>query len=235
MRPRFYLNTLVLVMLLFLAAGAGQGAQAAGSEGVSAKLIKPASIVTIRGAVSGLVGQLWTLDQSGTVDDPAKYVLFSTPLTVYDGYRTYKLPTTISVGDITSVRIKVNYKGPANITQAWTWYLYDWVLSKWVKAGDNMGAVAGLWKVLNFTVTVNPTHYVNNVTHQMRLRLVSSNAGGNAKLDYEAISVQYNNACADPLGCVTIRPGDPIHIGYLLALTGNNAALGLEERRGGTI
>jgi branched-chain amino acid transport system substrate-binding protein len=38
--------------------------------------------------------------------------------------------------------------------------------------------------------------------------------------------------CTDPLGCVTVGPGDPMHIAYALAVEGPNASLGLDERNG---
>jgi branched-chain amino acid transport system substrate-binding protein len=38
--------------------------------------------------------------------------------------------------------------------------------------------------------------------------------------------------CTDPLGCVKIGPTDPIHIAYLLAITGPNSAIGIDSRNG---
>jgi len=38
--------------------------------------------------------------------------------------------------------------------------------------------------------------------------------------------------CSDPLGCVTIGAGDPIHIAYALTITGPNASLGIDSRNG---
>lgn len=38
--------------------------------------------------------------------------------------------------------------------------------------------------------------------------------------------------CSDPIGCVKIGPKDPIHIAYLLAISGANAALGTDSRNG---
>jgi branched-chain amino acid transport system substrate-binding protein len=38
--------------------------------------------------------------------------------------------------------------------------------------------------------------------------------------------------CTDPIGCVKIGPTDPIHIAYLLVLTGPNGALGTDSRNG---
>jgi branched-chain amino acid transport system substrate-binding protein len=38
--------------------------------------------------------------------------------------------------------------------------------------------------------------------------------------------------CTDSIGCVTIGPNDPIHIAYLLVVSGPNAALGTDSRNG---
>ncbi len=38
--------------------------------------------------------------------------------------------------------------------------------------------------------------------------------------------------CTDSIGCVTIGPTDPIHIAYLLVVSGPNAALGIDSRNG---
>jgi branched-chain amino acid transport system substrate-binding protein len=38
--------------------------------------------------------------------------------------------------------------------------------------------------------------------------------------------------CTDPIGCVKIGPTDPIHIAYLLVVSGANAALGTDSRNG---
>ena len=36
----------------------------------------------------------------------------------------------------------------------------------------------------------------------------------------------------DPLGCITLKPGEPIHIAYALAVEGPNQSLGLDARNG---
>lgn len=38
--------------------------------------------------------------------------------------------------------------------------------------------------------------------------------------------------CTDPIGCVKIGPTDPIHIAYVLVVSGPNAALGIDSRNG---
>ena len=41
-----------------------------------------------------------------------------------------------------------------------------------------------------------------------------------------------NTFCTDPIGCVKIAPTDPIHIAYLLVVSGANASLGVDSRNG---
>lgn len=226
-RGKNFITIGVVLCLLLLLAGPTRSVSAIGEESVAAKTLKPISIVSTKGSTTGAVTRLHVKDQTGAADNPLKYVLFKTPSVVYQGYRTYQIPTTVSAGTVTNIKVKINYKGPAKATQVWSWYLFDWVKNAWVKVGDNAGATANVWKLLQFNVTVNPTQYINNLTRQLRLRLVSSNAGGDAKLDYEAIIVTHNS-CADPLGCVIIRQSDPIHIAYLLnipSLEAKNGAL----------
>ncbi|HTP02203.1 MAG TPA: ABC transporter substrate-binding protein [Anaerolineales bacterium] len=176
----------------------------------------PVSITNTQGSTVGVVASLKAQDQSGTVDTPAKYVLFQTPGKNYQGYRTYNVPASVSPGIITGITVKVNYKGPTKASQAWTWNLYDWVHSTWVKMGDNTGAALNVWKVLNFTATGDVRRFINNSTRQMRLQVVSANALYDAKLDYEAITLSYGVSCSDALGCVLVRSGQPVHIAYLL-------------------
>ena len=45
-------------------------------------------------------------------------------------------------------------------------------------------------------------------------------------------SVVQGQDCGDPIGCILLNPGVPIHIAYLLALTGGNSAIGTNSRTG---
>jgi branched-chain amino acid transport system substrate-binding protein len=41
--------------------------------------------------------------------------------------------------------------------------------------------------------------------------------------------------CTDKIGCVTVAPGDPVHIAYMLVVAGDSAQLGIDSRRGAEI
>ncbi len=45
-------------------------------------------------------------------------------------------------------------------------------------------------------------------------------------------AIDATESCNDPLGCVTVAPGDPIRIGYALAVSGPLESLGIDARRG---
>jgi endo-alpha-1,4-polygalactosaminidase (GH114 family) len=156
--------------------------------------LKPLSYVTSRGSDSGnSVAAMHLRDQSGTQDDPATYVAFTTPNTTYQGTNKFKLPESVALDGITSLNVLVNYKGPTKSNQIWRWMLYDWTASAWTAIGDNQGSKAGTWSLLTFTVSL-PRRFVEPDTRVIRLQLVSSNAGGDAKIDYEAVRVVHGNA-----------------------------------------
>ena len=159
----------------------------------ASRAIRPSSYVTLSGG-SGMqpVGNLVVLDQSGTQDNPAAYVTFTTPgASIYKGYRSYYLPADVLRGSISSMAVRANFKGPVSTRQTWTWYLYDWSTRSWVSIGYNARTSSTQWKLLTFSAP-NPRRFVNATTLEIRLLLRSNNPGGNAKLDYEAITFGYS-------------------------------------------
>jgi len=153
--------------------------------------LSPVLYRTQSGAARGVVSRLTIKDQSSTEDDPQRYVQFITPGVVYRGYRIYFLPENISPASVTSLQLKVNYKGPLLETQVWSWYLYEWGAKKWVKIGRNAGITAHVWKLLTFKTT-SPQRFIHPRTGKILVLLGSNNASKNAKLDYESVYVGYN-------------------------------------------
>ena len=41
-----------------------------------------------------------------------------------------------------------------------------------------------------------------------------------------------SSTCADPIGCVTIAPDEPVHIAYAMVISGPDATLGIDSRNG---
>lgn len=189
-------NVNIFGMVLLIACASlpfgGSAATPALAPGASSFNLAPASYITQAGATGGEpVANLAVMDESGTDDTPADYVTFTTPGVAYKGYRRYFLPGNILRATVTTISVKVNYKGPAKASQTWTWYLYDWTLKSWVALGNNALATAYTWKFLTFTPP-SPRRFINATTHEIRLQVRSNNAGGDAKLDYESVSLGYN-------------------------------------------
>lgn len=151
--------------------------------------LQPAYYRTLKGADSGTpVSVLKVRDQSGTADDPSKYVMFSTPGVAYRGIHKFTLGKKYSSADVTGIRLKVNFKGPAKGKQAWVWKLYDWNARRWVRTGDNAGARPGVWTMLVFDPVVSPKRFIN-AKGNIKLLIISNNATRNAKIDFEVLRV----------------------------------------------
>src|SRR5258708_28356885 len=72
----------------------------------SAVTLSPLSIVTLKGTTDGApVGNLDVLDQTGTDDDPGKYVTFMTPAINYKGYRRYFLLYAVNRSAVSALPI----------------------------------------------------------------------------------------------------------------------------------
>jgi hypothetical protein len=183
MKRLFFLVS--LSSLLLLAANPGGIAASSASQSVA-----PMAIVTLKGATGGQpVANLAVQDQSGADDDPSKYVTFTTPLTIYKGYRRFLLPAGVIRSRVTGLSVKANYNGPASASQAWSWFLYNWSLKTWVKVGTNGAASPNVWTLLTFNPT-SPLRFIS-AAGEMRLLVQSNNAGADAKLDFENINLTY--------------------------------------------
>ena len=155
----------------------------------ASRALAPVAMVKLTGGMSGLVSSLKVKDQSGIADTPSKYVTFTTPGTIFKGYRRFTLPADIAVANITAIKVTVNYKGLTKISQRWSWSLYDWTTATWIYVGDNTTAKLNTWTGFTFATTL-PKRFVN-ASREIRLLVQSNNATGNAKIDFESIGVTY--------------------------------------------
>jgi len=196
-RPVIAITSIALI-LIFLLTCSPQTTLAA-SANVS---LAPISITTLQGATSGQLSALAIKDQSGTQDIPADYVSFTTPRTIYIGYRTYQIPSRISPSSVIGFQITANYKGSLRSSQRWSWSLYNWKSKTWTNVGDNASIKnSSAWTLLSFSKT-NVAQFMDG-TGKIRLLLQSGNSTGDAKLDYEAISVIYNAPVPTPTSTYT--------------------------------
>jgi uncharacterized protein YkwD len=180
------ISLIVLLLALALAAAFPVDAVMAASTTLYRK---PVLYKTVAGSDNGNpVSVLKVRDQSGSADDPSKYVLFSTPGTVYRGTQDFFLGGAYKPADVSGISLRVNFKGPARSTQAWTWKLFDWNASTWVKVGDNAGVQPGVWRMLVFASPASPKRFVN-ANGKIRVQVSSNNANQNARIDYEILRV----------------------------------------------
>lgn len=153
------------------------------------------------------VTNLHIQDQSGDQNEWEKYVEFVGENEMYQGYRSYTLPSAILPIDINSFQVQANYLGPATAGQIWTWSLYNWSTQNWVTVGDNTGAPWwGDWHLLTFDVTNSPADFVEPNTREIRLQVAANNTTDNMDLDYEAILVNYESSSGGGSTTVTYQP-----------------------------
>src|ERR1700719_3070966 len=84
---------------------------------VTEDILTPSAITDLVGRHTGLVRALGVKDQTGTANDPSKYVQFGVPAgQSYRGYRSYYLPTSVNPSTITTITMISNVFGPSSAT-----------------------------------------------------------------------------------------------------------------------
>jgi len=160
------------------------------ARNLKSKVIPVASLNTQEGATSGSLPSLGWFEQTGADDTPSAYNTFQTPGTSsYQGTQSFYLPSDVQPSLLSSLLLQVNFKGPASATQVWTWSVYDWNLNAWVVLGNTTSVTADQWKTLTFNLRV-PRRFVSP-TREIRVKLHSNNANGDAKIDYTALHLTY--------------------------------------------
>jgi photosystem II stability/assembly factor-like uncharacterized protein len=175
---------------------------------LKSQALTPVSLTTDFGTTSGSLSSLSLLDQTGVDDDPAAYVSFQTPSTVYLGYQSFTLPSEVRSNLISTMLLQVNFKGSVSSTQTWTWSIYDRQTGMWIKLGDSIGANTDQWRTLLFRIRV-PHRYILR-GREIHIQLKSNNSDGDAKMDYEGIHITYLSIPAVPTPVVpTVPPKRP--------------------------
>ncbi len=155
----------------------------------SVVILLPASFSTQKGSASGNVVNMYVRDGAS--------IFFSTPSSIYRGIHTFYLQKDVDAQTITSLQIKVKVKLTTPAIQRWQWRLYDWQARSWIKAGDTVSVQTSTWKSLIFSISNSPARFVGT-DGAIRMSFASTNSTGNARIDYESITVTYN-----PLGTGT--------------------------------
>lgn len=151
----------------------------------SGNMLLPVDLKTSKGATSGSLQSLGLLQQKGTADDPAAYLTFQTPNSVYAGYVVYKLPGNVAASQLSGMALEVNYKAPAPSLQKWIISIYDWKAKKWIKLGETKVVSENEWRSHTFLLP-NFKRYIS-AQGELRVQLRSNNAKGDAKVDFAVI------------------------------------------------
>lgn len=154
----------------------------------------------------GSSASLGLLQQSGADEDPDTYVTFQTPGPSYIGYHSFYVPNDIQASLISNMLMQINFKGPAPSTQTWTWSIYDWNTHLWVDLGNTGGVSANQWQAIVLIIR-DAGRYVSS-GREIRIRLVSNNTNGDAKLDYEALHITYRPGAPGPTPAAPTVPAE---------------------------
>jgi hypothetical protein len=176
------------------------------------RILLPKSWTNQIGTAQGNIAPLGKLQQSQTADDPARYVIFKRQGNQYLGYVSFTLPADVPVNMISRTSVIINIKVDAASTQ--TWFIYNWTTRSWVKIGSILTTASSTtWRLLEFPVT-GISKYISP-TKEIRIRLRSSYAQADAKVDYEVIKIGYgsgssslgsSSALVVPVGTFTSTP-----------------------------
>ncbi|MFG1954236.1 endo alpha-1,4 polygalactosaminidase [Micromonospora sp. NPDC048830] len=176
------IGVVVLAVVLGLVAALSPRAQASTTAVTATQL----TTTTGRTGQGQPVTNLAEADLTGTTDDWNRYVEF---IGRYSGYLTFVAPPDVSPREVTAVDVRVNYRGPDPETQTWTFALFDWAASGWVRVGTNGGAPHwGPWTSLAWPGSA-PYAWYMSPTGELRLQITSNNRRDAADLDYVAISL----------------------------------------------
>ena len=117
-----------LGLLLLVPAGALQvHAQTLYGPSYSEWRISPSSITVQQGTYTGSVSALATKDQTGTQNNPSKYVQFGTPSgQQFTGYLSFSAPSGITLSQITSIQLMANVLAPQDTADSWDYSIYNW-------------------------------------------------------------------------------------------------------------
>ena len=155
--------------------------------------LTPISYTTMSGSTSGQpVKAMAVNDQSGKDNNAEAYVLFTTPGVVYEGIQVFTLYTNNKKTALKTMLLNINFMATASSGQQWSWFIYNWANQDWTLLGTSINATANTWTMLTFAAA-NPYQFVD-ASGEIRVRLLSSDASGDAKIDYEAIYLTYQSA-----------------------------------------
>lgn len=186
------------------------------SPNSSGNTILPVDLKTAKGATSGSLQSLGLLQQKGSADDPASYINFQTPNSLYNGYVIYRLPKNVGAKQISGMALEVNYKAPAPAIQKWILSIYDWKAKKWIKLGETKVA-SGVWQSHIFMLP-SFRRYIS-AEGELRVQLRSNNAAEDVKVDFAVIHFSLGSSSIPALPTLLPSTTQPVSPTPLLTIT----------------
>ena len=184
-----YYRIATFITIIMLVLGTHTNGQASGS---SDQNLTPISYTTTSGSTGGQpVNALAVKDQSGKDNNANAYVLFTTPGVAYEGIQVFTLPTNSQKTALNTMLLNINFMTTGASGQRWSWSIYNWANQDWTLLGTSDKATAKGWNMLVFAAA-SPDQFVD-ASGEIRVRLHSSDASGDAKIDYEAIYLTYQS------------------------------------------
>jgi hypothetical protein len=134
----------------------------------------PASSLAV---VSGSIGPgqtaaaLATAELTGTTDVWANYVEVFPASTIVVNY---DLAGGVTPGAITSLALRVNYRGQPIVRQLWTFEVFDAAAGAWVRIGDNAFAPDWVWAPTTFNLPAPLSRFFSGGRLQVRYGTTST-------------------------------------------------------------
>lgn len=167
-------------------------AHAAFSESRAA--LRPASLLSVRGAHTGDAAALTAADLDGTAHDPAKEVTFTPAGGNYVGEVVLPLPAGTSAAALTDAALDVRFAGPTRAEQRWIWQVRDQCTSRWLPVGNTRAVTsAGTWTTLAFALPVEGACLADAAGVHVRYKTT-----GTAPSALDALAVTYAAPTGQP-------------------------------------
>lgn len=180
------------------------------SHGAFAALIFPTNITIVSGTTTGTLASTNVQDQSGSVDEPAKYLSLNPNAS---NVSTTKYDFTVPGGAIDKLVLKVNFKGKPKTAQAWRIQAWDILGLVWTNIGDNTGVTDAVWSPITGQIlAADFAKYVNG-SSILKMRIITttpllSNAGKFDQFAFDVVTTPIGTTWWEP------TPGTSYQIQY---------------------
>jgi hypothetical protein len=153
----------------------------------STTTVFPDKLHTYKGSSSEQpVEVLSVRDQSGTSDGWSSYIEFYPGPDGLFSVMEFNAPIDFATGQLQSIKLTANFKGPRRSEQRWRWHLWNFKARRWVLTGTNDNRADWRWVSLDFSTSRQAANYMDPLG-RLRVRYSSPTATDNSDLDAVAL------------------------------------------------